>query len=368
MPLVLQADWMGRRVVVRLAVRDDRAVPGISAAGAVRRVYQDLLGDLVALDDDSLTIETRAGRVQAARSDVASARLVLPAARDVLALEATSSHGWRAREVETSADGWLLRADRGWTGRANSALALRTVRRALDDVLGDVTAWYADRGLPARIQVPLPAAFGPSADGPAADGPVATGPATALDHALARRGWTGADHTDVLVARLDLLAARTNGSDARGGPVDVRLDARPDDDWLAAYHYRGRAPLPAGAGALLSRHDHAVFARVELDGAIAAIGRGAVDDGWLGITALDVAASHRRLGLATAVVGALGRWAASAATTTDTDRAGAARAYVQTDQTNAAAHRLFHRLGFHQHHSYLYRSAPTINTTSTAHH
>jgi N-acetylglutamate synthase len=335
MPPVLTAEWTGRRVVVRRVVR------GRVAASSGHPAYQDVLGDLIALDADALTIETRTGRVEVARSDLASARLVVPAAREVLALEVTSSRGWRAQEVETSSDGWLLRADRGWTGRANSALALRTVRRSLDDVLAEVTAWYAERGLPARIQVPQPAAE--RAD-------------NALSGALARRGWTGADHTDVLVARLDLLADRTR--QPAGGPshqtkaVNIRLDARPDDAWLAAYHYRGRGPLPAGAADLLSRHDHVTFARAELDGALVAIGRGAVDDGWLGITAVDVDASYQRLGLATAVVGALGRWAASG---------GAARAYVQTDQANDGAQRFFHGLGLFRHHSYLYRSAPTIN-------
>jgi GNAT superfamily N-acetyltransferase len=337
MPPVLTADWTGRRIVVRRVVR------GPVAANSA---YQDVLGDLIALDDGALTIETRTGRVEVARSDVASARLVVPAAREVLALEMTSARGWRAQEVETSSDGWLLRADLGWTGRANSALALRTVRRSLDEVLAEVTAWYAERGLPPRIQIPQPAAD--RAD-------------NALSNALARRGWTGADHTDVLVSRLDLLAGRTrqpSDGNPAGDPsddtraVNVRLDARPDDAWLAAYHYRGGGPLPPGAADLLSRHDHVTFARVELDGAVVAIGRGAVDDGWLGITALDVNASYRRLGLATAVVGALGRWATSG---------GAVRAYVQTDQANDSAQRFFPGLGFFRHHSYLYRSAPTIN-------
>lgn len=343
MPVVLAADWTGRRVVVRRAVRAPVATDG------TRPTYQDLLGDLLALDDVALTIETRTGRVDVARSDVASARLVLPAPRDVLALETTSARGWRAREVATSSDGWLLRADRGWTGRANSALALRTVRRPLDDVLAEITAWYAGRGLPARIQLPHTAA---------------DGPASALSQALARRGWTAADQTDVLVARLDLLAERTG--DRAHAALDVRFDDRPDAEWLAAYHYRGGGPLPAGAAELLGRHDRVAFARIELDGVVAAIGRGAVDDGWLGITALDVAASHRRRGLATAVVGALTRWATAPSSPTVNAGAEAVRAYVQTDQSNAVARQFFRRLGLYQHHSYLYHSAPTINCTPTA--
>lgn len=320
-----------------------RLVPSQGA----RPTYQDVLGDLVHLDDRELAVDTRTGRVTVTRDDVASARLVRPAARDVLALEAVSARGWRAQEVETSSDGWLLRADRGWTGRANSALALRTVRRPLDDVLADVSDWYAARGLPARIQVPQVIGRGPGHEGSL--GQDQSGPGQdqegALGIALGRRGWVGADRTDVLVCRLDLLAARTG--EAPGPDVHVSLDAAPDEQWLAAYHYRGRGPLPAGATELLTRHDRVVFARVELDGAVAAIGRGAVDDGWLGITAIDVVESRRRRGLASAVVRALAGWAASA---------DAVRAYVQTDQANAAAHRMFAGLGFYRHHSYHYRS------------
>jgi RimJ/RimL family protein N-acetyltransferase len=53
-----------------------------------------------------------------------------------------------------------------------------------------------------------------------------------------------------------------------------------------------------------------------------------------------------------AILGALARWGASM---------GAVRAYAQCDQANAPAHRLFDRLGFHRHHSYHYRCAPTID-------
>ena len=371
MPPVAGADWTGQRVVVRR----------VAARDGPRPAFQDVLGDLITLDDDELTIETRAGLVAVARADVVSARLVRPAGREVLALEAVASRGWRAREVQTSSDGWLLRADRGWTGRANSALALATLRRPLDDVVAEVTAWYAARDLPARIQVPQPevgrlAGFAAgvassqvgsapsqvgsessqvgSASSQVGSAPSQVGVApsqvgSALGDALDRRGWVGADHTDVLVARLDLLAARATAQ--LGNNAAVRLDATPDDNWLAGYHYRGRGPLPPGAAELLSRHDRVGFARVESDGAVVAIGRGAVDDGWLGITALDVAATQRRHGLATAVVLALARWGSSA---------GAARTYVQTDRTNAGAHRFFARLGFHRHHSYHYRLAPTI--------
>ena len=358
MPLVLEPEWLGRRVVVRRVVEGDSHGPmpapmpapmpgpiyspmdapmpgpmhGSMPGPTHGSLYTDVLGDLIVLDPVEIVVDTRLGAVTVARADIASARLVLPSTAAVLALEATSARGWRAHEVESNADGWLLRADRGWTGRANSALALRTLRRPLADALGDLRRWYDARGLPARVQVPQPAA-------------------APLGLALGRLGWPAADATDVLVGRLDLLARAVDRRSAGIGPA-VDLDDRPDDDWLDGYRYRGGGPLPAGAVELLTRHDQVVFARVRAQGRTVAVGRGAVDAGWLGITAIDVAAEYRGHGLGTDVTAALGRWGAGL---------GATRAYLQTDETNGPAHALFGRLGFHRHHSYHYRSAPTID-------
>ena len=330
MPPVLQPDWQGRRVVVR---RFASPGPNPRANPSADPKFSDVLGDLVGMTADALTVATRTATVVIARDEVVSARLVRPSRVDIFALERASARGWRAREVTTNVDGWLLRADQGWTGRANSALALRTLQRPLGDVLAQLQAWYAERGLPARIQIPQPAG-------------------DALGLALGRLAWIAADPTDVLICRLDLLTDRVGDRvDGRVG-VNVRFDPAPDVAWLSGYHYRGGAALPAGAAELLRRHDNVVFARVDgVDGPVA-IARGAVDDGWLGITAVDVHPAHRRRGLAVAVVAALVHWGVET---------GANRAYVQTDETNRPAHTLFEAMGFYHHHSYHYRSAPTLD-------
>jgi hypothetical protein len=49
-----------------------------------------------------------------------------------------------------------LRAARGFTGRANSALAVGDPGVPLDDALAAVGDWYRARGLPAMIAVPMP--------------------------------------------------------------------------------------------------------------------------------------------------------------------------------------------------------------------
>jgi ribosomal protein S18 acetylase RimI-like enzyme len=67
------------------------------------------------------------------------------------------------------------------------------------------------------------------------------------------------------------------------------------------------------------------------------------------VTALEVAPTHRRRGLAVAVMAALAAWAAEQSVR---------RMYLQVADANAAALGLYRRLGFGRHHRYRYRLAP----------
>ena len=71
-------------------------------------------------------------------------------------LEQRAALGWRAPEEDQLGD-WLLRAADGFTGRANSALAVGDPGRPLDRAAPVVRDWYRARGLPAMIAVPYPA-------------------------------------------------------------------------------------------------------------------------------------------------------------------------------------------------------------------
>ena len=315
MPSVLTAALLGRRVVVRSAAGPGRNGP-----------YRDTLGDLIHLDETTAVLDTRAGRTELRRSEIALVRLVEPSAAHQLALEATAARGWRARTVQTSSDGWLLRADSGWTGRANSALALRTLRRPLAAALTEVGDFYREHGLPVQISVPLPAGAG-------------------LDAALAAAGWSVVDVSDVMTGRLDLMTAVAGMASPA---ISVEMSASPSTQWLSTARYRG-GPLPDGAPALLERHDHALFASALTDGRAVGVARGALDDGWLGITLLDVEQAYRRRGVASAL---LRRLAAEAR------QRGATRMYVQVSTDNAAAIAVYRALGLHRHHSYVYRSPP----------
>ena len=241
---------------------------------------------------------------------------------DVATLERLAARTWRGLEEEPYGD-WLLRAGGGFTGRANSVLVLGDPPEALPDAVEHVARWYAERGLSARAQVPMPGG-------------------EAADAAFAQAGWPTPEDVLVLVAPLEDLPAPH---------VPVDLSPVPDDAWLAGYRYRG-TPLPPIAREVLTNADSPVFASVRLRPApapLAAVARGAVVEDWLCVTAVTVDESARRQGLATAVMGALGRWARER---------GATACVLQVSADNAGALALYRRLGFTEHHRYHYRLAP----------
>lgn len=251
------------------------------------------------------------------------------AAIDIERIEAVASLGWQAPDTAWIG-GWMLRAAEGWTGRANSVLPIGKPDRPLDEALAAVADWYAERGLPPRFQLPLPLCAG-------------------LDVSLARRGWTPYNPTAVRIAFVDRVLQRL-GDPASAPPVTL-ADA-PTDAWLAAYHYRGMAGLPAIAAEVLMAADDPVFASVMVDGTVVGIARAVVDDdqhgvGWCGITALETTPDWRRRGIGRQLMRGVVGWAA--------DR-GASLSYLQAMETNADAHAMYDRLGFVTSHRYHYRT------------
>ena len=251
-------------------------------------------------------------------------------AAEVADLERLAARTWRGLEEEAYGD-WLLRAGGGFTGRANSVLVVGNPPGELSEAVGRVTRWYTARGLQPRAQVPLPGA-------------------EEADAALAAAGWTRGEDVLVLTAPL---------TDWGGPGVPVELAPVPDDAWLAGYRYRG-APLPSVAYDVLVRADAPVFAAVRAappPAPPAAVARGVVAEDWLCVTAVTVDDRHRRRGLGTAVMAALGAWARGR---------GASSCLLQVAADNAPALALYERLGFTEHHRYHYRLGPAPAPGRTA--
>jgi ribosomal protein S18 acetylase RimI-like enzyme len=308
MPVVVEPSFLGRRVTIRRAAPD---APGR---------LSDVVGDLVALDDEHAVVESRTGIVRIPRRDITRARPAAPSTRDELALEAVAAQGWQA--VETAmVGGWLLRAAGGFTGRANSVLPLGPA--PLDEALSTARAWYAERGIPLRIQVPVTAR-------------------RLLDATLAEAGWPAEPLVHVLARRTD---------PATENPQPITVSEAPDDDWLAIY--RDGEATSAAARAVLTGHERVAFAAIRDEGGTAAVGRAVLDADWVGLSAIEVRRDARRRGLGRAMTSALLGWGAAR---------GARYSYLQVSSDNAAANAMYASLGYWQHHDYHYRVDPEPQT------
>jgi N-acetylglutamate synthase len=318
-----RARLVGRRVVVRHRLYDDT------------HAATDVLGMLETWANGELRVRRDGVGPGGAPTSIAEDDVIaikaIPARpvtnRDIRDLEAAAAQGWRGLEIRHM-EGWILRAAAGFTRRANSCLPLGDPGTPLDDAIAAVEHWYQDRGLPPTFQVPDRLAG-------------------ALEHALDARGWT--HDADVLVMTASVDDVRKG---ARPDLPAVRLDIRPDDAWLASYHYRG-GDLPAHGFDVLVNAGTVGFASVDDAGRRVAIARGAVTDApsgrrWLGVTAVEVAPDARRRGLGRHIVASLAEWAANH---------GATDAFLQVEEVNTTAQGAYRKLGFGDHHAYHYRQA-----------
>ena len=262
---------------------------------------------------------------------------------DIDDLEAAAADGWRAPE-QAALGGWRLRAAGGFTGRANSALAVGDPGVPIAMAIDEVARWYRARGLRPLVAVAFPPGRPHGSD---------------VDRLLEERGWTVDHGAIVMTATPGLVAERAadgpGSTTALGSTAAaVDLDAEPDEAWLELYRPRGRTPPPIARRLLMSAPWQA-FGSVRDGGRTVAIGRVAVAAGWAGLTAVAVDPAHRRRGLGGTITAVL----ADAAATR-----GATGIYLQVEHDNAAARSLYRRQGFADHHEYHYRAAPEAVATS----
>lgn len=326
----LSPDDVGHRVVVRRRLDEGG--------------FADVLGDLLTWDGSTLVVRTRSGeQVRVPLADVAGGKRVpppparRPSPAATASLERAAARGWQALETERLGE-WLLRASGGFTGRANSVLPIGDPGLPLDQALAAVVEWYGARGLPPKVQLPLPLA-------------------QKLDDELASRGWTSPEVNVVLTAKAATVLERGHpGDDPLAG---VHVEDAPDEAWLSRYRYRGQE-LPAVAREVLTRGAEVAFLRLaQPEDPAAAVARAAVSRDpaggapggphhcWVGVTAVDVSPALRRRGLGSRITAAAVAWGVER---------GADRVYLQTTEANAPARALYDRLGFALHHRYRYRT------------
>ena len=319
----------GRRVSLRHRVgeRDGRSL------------YSDAVGELTTDGDDVVGVAARRGPVRVARAAVVAVRAVPPAPprraslTAVAHLENLCADAWPA-QVDEPLGEWRLRAAGGYTGRANSALAVghpgMTTAAALDAV-----RTYAERaGIGPRVQVPMGSPW---------------------DRAVAGEGWTldvaheaGAESTVQVVGLDDLRRTALSSEPGRRGchSSEVEVAARPGRGWWGA-----EAPSAARSG-VVDPGSALVLAFLLVrngSGERAGVVRAGLVEDHLHLSVLEVAPAARRRGLATALLSAAAAWG---------QERGARWGVLQVAVHNTGARALYGRLGFTEHHRYRYLVPP----------
>jgi N-acetylglutamate synthase len=300
----------------------------------------DALGDVVAIDQDTVSVRTRLGIVVIDRAAVVAAKEVPPRstrrgaphlAISMDDLERIMVEEWPPIE-RAELGGWLLRAAAGFTGRANSALPLGDPGVPLSAAVDRCESWYDARELQRLFCL-----FGP--EGFTADD-------DPLGRELLARAYEPFKNTMVLTASTGALQPEIpHASGAR-----VRLEAVPSPAWWDAWADK-EGTTPDVARSVLSGSPDQLFASLEVDGTVAGVARLSFAHMWAGVSALRVATEHRRTGVAMQLMGAIA----------DESRTRRIRSvYAQVAQANSPSRSLFERLGFSVHHEYVYLGASAL--------
>ncbi|MFI0729496.1 GNAT family N-acetyltransferase [Streptomyces sp. NPDC021225] len=327
---------VGKRVSVRLTIEG-----GNSGAR-----FTDVVGVLTSWTSGVLCVTRRTGEeVRIAEASLVAGKVVpaAPARRrgpaaTAAELDRAAARAWPPVESERLG-AWELRAAGGFTRRANSVLPLGDPGVPVEEALRRVTAWYAERGLPAYIQVSTGA----------------EGTQELLAAELAAHGWIQEVSAETRIAALAPLA------DLDADVSRVALSQDIDEAWLARYQRSASGEPAPEVLRVLGGGPSVWFATIataeatsetENESVPAAIGRCVVDGRWAGFTAVETDPRLRRQGLATAVMTALARKAL---------KEGASAAYLQVETDNDGARALYEGMGFTLHHRYHHWRAPHEN-------
>lgn len=231
-------------------------------------------------------------------------------------LEDRCADAWPAL-VEAGLGQWRLRAAGGFTGRANSALAIGDPGMPGERALTEVCEFAHVHGIEPIVQ---------------------TVKGGEIEPELGALGWrpyteyANGHEVSVLVGPL------TPGDDERASVLSA-----PTAAWWE---------LCCGSATPTSAQRHVLgstpglgYGVAESAGRTVGAARGAIVGDLLHVARLAVRPAHRRQGLAAALMGVVGAWAGTL---------GATRCVLQVSVTNTAALTLYERLGFTEHHRYRY--------------
>jgi len=215
---------------------------------------------------------------------------------------------------------WVLRADRGATGRANSAWPVGRPTGSVAEAVDEIERWYIKRGLRAGFQL-----FDGSSD--------------ELVSQLDRRDYAHFPGALVMTAALDDLELPRQ--QITPSPRHVVAAPNPSEAFSTLVND------PARTSEMTSTALPQQFLTIEDSaGQTLGGGRATLDETWVGFFAMNTVAAARRTGVALVVLGELAAWAR---------HRGASRAWLQVMHDNTAARSLYSRVGLSEVHEYHYR-------------
>ena len=221
-------------------------------------------------------------------------------------------------------DGWVLRASGTDTRRANSVTALAAGTLPLAEKIAYCEAWYRHQAQPSIFR--FTDAFMP----------------IELDAMLAARGYTREVDTYVMTVALD---------DVQTGeiPAGVKRLERSTAEGLADVHgMKGSSPQALEQDLqrqALWKGGEKYLSLKTINGVVAT-GLARIDGDFVGIFNMHTAKTARRKGYASLLVAELLAWGRGQ---------GARTAFLQVDQTNAAAISAYRKFGFAPVYSYWHR-------------
>ena len=240
-------------------------------------------------------------------------------------LEELAANAWPADIIQVI-DGWRLRYTGNVHRRVNSVWPnVNNGRSPLTHKLELVEAFYQRHHAPARYQI-CPAAQ-PSN----------------LDRVLAERGYIIDAPTNVQTAVLSTILNHTTAI------YPATINTHFDEDWFnfdVTAAQRNPHTTTVRRGIMQRIGPQAAYALVHLDGQIVGIGLGVVERGWLGVFNMRTHEDYRKRGVATAVLHHLAQWGKTE---------GATNIYLQVEQNNLTAQRLYEQAGFATLYGYHYR-------------
>ena len=238
-------------------------------------------------------------------------------------IEAAGFAAWPCFEEEVYL-GWHLRFAEGFTKRANSVNAGPQAQSLSERDLASIESRYSRRGFPTIFRL------------------CSLNKTPTFDDDLATRGYSRIDPSLVMTSKL-------NPSKANSPPQE----SLPPEQWLAHYYAisgKSTQDQKPHLRLLQSLPNTTQFAVSNKDGAAVSCSLGVLTQQHLGLFEIATKPSHRRQGLASALCRELMSWGASQ---------GAHTAFLQVEQANLGAIRIYEALGFERSYDYWYRVRAT---------